>query len=125
MPHRRTFLHSSTHKNASTYRHSYSPKTTKNINMTEGPLFRKILLFSLPLMLTNLLQVFYNAADMIIVSLSSEPNAVGAIGMTGAFINLVINVFAGFSTGANVMVARYLGANDEKTPQEQCTPRLL
>lgn len=67
-------------------------------------------------MITNLLQVFYNAADMIVVSLSSEPNAVGAIGMTGAFINLVINVFVGFSTGTNVMVARYLGAGDgEKT----------
>lgn len=81
--------------------------------MTEGPLFGKILLFILPLMATNLLQTLYNAADMIIVGLSTEPDAVGAIGVTGAFINLVINVFMGFATGANVMVARHLGAHDD------------
>lgn len=50
--------------------------------MTEGPLLGKILLFVLPLALTNLLQVLYNAADMVVVSLSREPDAVGAIGTT-------------------------------------------
>ncbi len=84
--------------------------------MTEGPLFGKILLFILPLMATNLLQTFYNAADMMVVGLSTEPDAVGAIGTTGAFINLVVNVFIGFATGANVVVARHLGAHeDERT----------
>lgn len=82
--------------------------------MTEGPLFGKILLFALPLMATNLLQTLYNAADMIIVGLSPEPDAVGAIGITGAFINLVVNVFIGFATGTNVMVARHLGAHDDE-----------
>ncbi len=116
MPYRKTFLHTSTHKNASTYRHTYSAKLKGTINMTEGPLFGKILVFALPLILTNLLQTFYNAADMMIASMSSEPDAVGAIGITGAFINLVLNVFMGFATGANVMVAKYLGAKeDEKT----------
>lgn len=114
MPYRRTFLHTSTHKNASTYRHTYSSKVKGTINMTEGRVFGKILLFAFPLMITNLLQVFYNAADMIIVSLSSEPNAVGAIGMTGAFINLVVNVFTGFATGATVVVARNIGAKDDE-----------
>ena len=84
----------------------------KQLNMTEGPLFGKILLFVLPLMATNLLQTLYNAADMVVVGFSPEPDAVGAIGMTSAFINLVVNVFIGFATGANVMVARYLGARD-------------
>ena len=83
----------------------------QKINMTEGPLFGKILKFVLPLMLTNILQVLYNAADMVIVSLSSEPDAVGAIGTTTAMINLFINIFIGFSVGANVVVARYIGAN--------------
>ena len=82
--------------------------------MTEGPLFGKILIFILPLMATNLLQTLYNAADMIVVGLSAEADAVGAIGVTGSFINLVINVFMGFATGANVMVARHLGARDEE-----------
>ena len=78
--------------------------------MTEGALFGKILLFILPMMATNLLQVAYNAADMMIVSLSSEANSVGAIGMTGPFINLVLNLFMGFSIGANVVIARRIGA---------------
>ena len=84
------------------------------INMTEGPLFGKILKFVLPLMVTNLLQVFYNAADMIIVSLSHEPNAVGAIGLTAPMINLFVNIFIGFSVGANVVVARNIGIGDQK-----------
>lgn len=84
----------------------------KNIDMTEGPLFTKILLFVLPMMATNLLQVAYNAADMMIVSLSSEANSVGAIGMTGPFINLVLNLFMGFSIGANVVIARSIGARE-------------
>ena len=80
--------------------------------MTEGPLFGKILLFILPLMATNLLQTFYNAADMIVVGLSSEADAVGAIGTTAAYLNLILNVFLGFATGATVVVARHLGATE-------------
>lgn len=83
------------------------------LDMTHGPLLGKIILFVLPLMLTNLLQVLYNAADMMVVSLSHEPNSVGAISTTGAFINLVLNVFIGFSVGANVVVARQIGAKDD------------
>ncbi len=85
----------------------------KQINFTEGPLFGKIVWFVLPLMATNLLQTLYNAADMMVVSLSSEPNAVGAIGTTGPFVNLIINIFIGFATGANVVVARHIGARDD------------
>jgi Na+-driven multidrug efflux pump len=98
----------------------------REINMTEGPLLRKILLFSLPIMATNLLQTFYNAADMMVVGLSSEPDAVGAIGTTAAFVNLLYNVFMGFATGANVVVARYLGAKEnERTSRSVHTALLL
>ena len=86
----------------------------KTINMTEGPLFVKILLFTLPVMLTNLLQTFYSAADMMVVSLSDEENAVGAIGTTNAMIYLVLNIFMGLSIGANVIVARRIGAGDRR-----------
>ena len=112
MPFRRTFSNTSIHKNPNTYRHSHS--SDKGLQMTQGPLFKKIVVFSFPLIITNLLQVFYNAADMMVVGLSTEPDAVGAIGTTSAFINLVVNVFAGFSTGANVIVAKHLGAKDDK-----------
>lgn len=81
--------------------------------MTSGPLLGKILLFSLPLILTNLLQMFYNAADMIVVARSTEPDAVGAIGTTGAFTSLVVNLFIGLSVGATVVVARHIGAGEE------------
>ena len=89
-------------------------KKRKNIDLTEGPIFGKLLVFILPLMASNLLQTLYNAADMMVVSLSSEANAVGAIGTTGPFVNLIINLFIGFSAGANVMVARNIGAKDEE-----------
>ena len=97
----------------------------KNIDMTEGPLFAKILLFVLPMMATNLLQVAYNAADMMIVSLSSEANSVGAIGMTGPFINLVLNLFMGFSIGANVVIARRIGAKDGESASKVVHTSLL
>ena len=81
--------------------------------MTEGPLLGKIILFVLPLMATNLLQVLYNAADMMVVSLSVEPDAVGAIGTTGSLISLILNIFIGFATGTNVVLAQRLGAKED------------
>ncbi len=99
--------------------------TRKRLTMTEGPLFGKILLFVLPIMATNLLQVLYNAADMVTVSLSTEPDAVGAIGTTGAFITLIVNIFIGFATGANVMVARHIGARDADSTSRTVHTALL
>ncbi|MBQ8357387.1 MAG: MATE family efflux transporter [Clostridia bacterium] len=87
-------------------------KKRNGIDMTNGPLLGKIVRFMLPLMLTNLLQVLYNAADMMVVGLSTQPDAVGAVGTTGSFVTLITNVFIGFSVGANVLVARSLGAKD-------------
>lgn len=115
MPFRKTYTHTSSHKQNVIYRHTYSKAhlEKKNINMIEGPLFGKILMFILPLMITNILQVLYGVADTIIVSFSSEPDAVGAIGITGPISGLIVNLFIGFSTGANVMVAKGLGAKDD------------
>ncbi len=84
----------------------------RDINMLEGSPFVKILLFALPLMAVNLLQSLYNAADMMVVSLSSAPDAVGAVGVTSSFLNLILNLFIGFSSGANVVAARNHGAGD-------------
>ena len=77
--------------------------------MLEGPLVPKIIAFSIPLMISNLLQVLYSAADMIVVARSGATGAVGAIGTTTMPINLIISIFIGFSIGVNVLVARYLG----------------
>ncbi len=89
-------------------------KTLKKRNLTEGPILGKMLVFILPLIATNLLQAMYSAADMMIVGLSSEPDALGAVGTTNTFIVLINNIFIGFATGANVIVAKYLGAMDDK-----------
>ncbi len=96
-----------------------------NTNFTEGGVFFKLLTFILPIVATNLLQVFYNAADMIVVSFSHEENAVGAIGTTSAFINLIVNIFIGFSIGANVVVAREIGARNRERIQKAVHTSLL
>lgn len=86
----------------------------RNMDMTVGPVLSKLIRLAIPLILTNLLQIFYNAADMMVVGLSTEPDAVGAVGTTSSFVSLLLNVFAGFSVGANVVIARRLGAGDEE-----------
>ncbi len=83
--------------------------------MTEGPIFSKILLFSIPLILTNLLQTLYNATDMMVVGRFSSVNgAVGAIGATSSLGNIFTNLIMGASTGATVAVANALGAKDRE-----------
>lgn len=86
----------------------------KKKDLTAGPLFSQMLLFILPVLISNLLQICYNAADMMIVGLSSEQNAVGAIGTTGSLTALIVNVFIGISTGANVMIARHMGEKNDR-----------
>ncbi len=90
-------------------------RVKKKVDFTNGRVFLKILLFVLPIVVTNLLQSLYNAADMMVVSLSKDgQNAVGAIGTTNSFVHLIVNIFIGFSVGANVVVAREIGAKDKE-----------
>lgn len=97
----------------------------EKLNFTEGKIFFKLLRFVLPIVATNLLQTFYNAADMMVVSLSTEENAVGAIGLTHPFLNLVLNIFIGFSVGANVVVAREIGAKNKERTQNAVHTALM
>lgn len=92
---------------------------------TEGRLLKELILFIIPIVITNLLQTLYHSADMIVVSLSKEANAVGAIGTTGSFLSLILNTFIGFSIGANVVVARGIGANDKDSVQKAVHTSLL
>lgn len=78
--------------------------------MIHDPLLGKILLFTLPLMASSILQLLFNAADIIVVGRYAGSDALAAVGSTGALINLLTNMFIGFSVGANVLVARYYGA---------------
>ena len=81
-------------------------KRSYEMDMTEGPFFKKIVLFCIPLMLTGILQLLYNAADLIIVGkFGTTSGAVGAVGSTSALINLIVNLFMGLSVVANVLAA--------------------
>lgn len=85
-----------------------------SLDMTEGPFLKKILLFSVPLMLTGLLQLAYNSADVIVVGRFVGSEALAAVGSTGSLVNLFLNVFLGLSMGSGVMVARHIGERDDK-----------
>ena len=84
-------------------------KNPGDADLLNGPIMGKIFRFVLPLMLTNLLQNLYNAADMVIVGLSNVEGAIGAIGTTSALVNCILNIFMGFAVGSSVMVARAIG----------------
>lgn len=85
-------------------------KKSYEIDMCNGPLFGKMLIFTLPLMLSGILQLLFNAADVIVVGRFAGNEALAAVGSTGALTNLLVNLFIGLSVGANVLVARYYGA---------------
>jgi putative MATE family efflux protein len=84
----------------------------RDMDMCSGPLFSKILIFSLPIMAMNVLQLAFNAADMIVVGRFSGSQALAAVGATGALINLLVNFFMGLSVGTSVIVAQDYGAGN-------------
>ena len=83
---------------------------SNQIDMTEGPIFTKLLRFSIPLILSSCLQLLFNAADVVVVGRFAGDNSLAAVGSTGSLINLLINLFMGLSVGTNVVVANYFGA---------------
>lgn len=93
-------------------------RSSYEIDMCNGPLLGKILLFAVPLMLSGILQLLFNAADIVVVGRFAGSQAMAAVGATSSLINLLINVFVGLSVGANVVVARYYGARKEKDISE-------
>lgn len=88
------------------------------MDMCNGPLFQKIVIFYIPLMFSGVLQLLFNAADMVVVGKFAGDDSLAAVGSTSALINLIVSVFMGLSVGANVMVARYYGGNQEKELKE-------
>ena len=89
-------------------------KNAHTIEMTTGSLPKKMLRFAVPLILSSIFQLLFNAVDLIVVGQFVDDTAVGAVGSTGALVNLLTNLFLGLSVGTNVLVARYVGSgNDE------------
>lgn len=96
------------------------------MDMTTGNLFQKIILFAFPLMLTNLLQLLYNAADLVVIGQFRSSQAFSAVSSTTALINLCVTLFIGLSAGSNVMMAKALGAkNDDKCKKVLNTSLLI
>lgn len=91
---------------------------TYEMDMCNGPVLKKILIFSIPLMLSGVLQLLFNAADIIVVGRFAGSQSLAAVGSTTALINLLINIFIGLSVGANVVVARAYGGRRDKDVSE-------
>ena len=90
-------------------------KKSFEIDMVRGPVLKKMLMFSLPLMCSSILQLLFNAADIIVVGRFAGDNSLAAVGSNTSLITLMTNLFIGLSIGANVTVAKYYGAKRHGT----------
>ena len=95
------------------------------IDMTNGPLLGKIVRFAIPLAISGILQLLFNAADMIVVGRFAGANSLAAVGATGALINLIVTLFMGLSVGTNVLVAQYYGGDHKKDLSETVHTSIL
>ncbi len=93
-------------------------RAAASVDLTEGPLFKRMVLFTLPIIATGVLQLLFNTADLVVVGNSTDPTALGAVGATGPLINLIVNLLLGLSVGAGVLAANYFGSKDEKSMHE-------
>ncbi len=90
--------------------------TTKKLDrsMVTGPLFINIILHTIPMILTSVLQLLFNAADLVVVGRFCGSASVAAVGATGSLTNLIVNMFIGLSVGTGVSVAHAIGGRDDK-----------
>ena len=100
-------------------------KKDYTIDMCNGPILKKMLVFSIPLMCSSVLQLIFNAADIVVVGNFAGDNSLAAVGSNTALIGLLTNLFVGLSIGANVLAAKYYGAKDEKNLAEAVNTSIL
>lgn len=93
-------------------------RADRSADLTSGPMLQKIILFSIPLAASSILQLLFNAADVVVVGRFAGSTALAAVGSNGSLINLLVNLFVGLSLGANVVAARCFGAKDEHGVQD-------
>ncbi len=87
-------------------------------DLTQGPILPALIGFCVPLILSGMLQLLYNATDMIVLGQFASDTAVGAVGSCASLINLTVNLFIGLATGVSVCVAQFVGAQREKDVSE-------
>ncbi len=95
------------------------------IDMCRGSVFKKMLLFAIPLMCSSILQLLFNAADIVVVGRFAGDNALAAVGSNSALINLLTNLFVGLSIGSNVLTAQYYGAKKDTDLKETVHTSML
>lgn len=88
------------------------------IDMTSGSLWGKMLVFAIPLILSSMLQLLFNAADLVVIGNFAGKESLSAVGCTGSLVNLIVNLLLGLSVGASVLVAQYYGARQDKDVNE-------
>ena len=93
-------------------------KSKYEIDMCNGSIMDKLIAFSLPLMLSSILQLMFNAVDIIVVGHFTGSKALAAVGSTTALINVFTNFFIGVSLGANVLAARFYAADRDSEMSE-------
>lgn len=89
-----------------------------DVDMVDGPIFPNLVRFTIPLMLSSILQLLYNMADIVVVGRFESTDAMASVGATSALINLMINLFLGLSIGTSVLVAQHYGANRYRDVQD-------
>ena len=100
-------------------------RASYEIDMCNGSIMNKMLLFTVPLMCSSILQLLFNAADIVVVGRFAGDNSLAAVGSTSAIVNLLVNVFTGLAIGANVLVAKYYGAKQDKDLHETIHTSIL
>lgn len=87
--------------------------SVKRVDMCNGPIFPSVVKYTIPIILTGLLQLLFNAADLIVVGWFCGSNSVGAVGATGSLVSLIVNFFIGMSSGVSVIAANSIGARNK------------
>ena len=95
------------------------------MDLCSGAILPKLLRFTIPLMFSSILQLLFNAADIVVVGRFAGDNALAAVGSNASLISLLVNLFIGLSVGANILAARYYGANAKKELEETVHTAML
>jgi len=93
--------------------------------MTRGPLMPKLIRFAIPLMCSGLLQIAFNAADLVVVGRFGRPTALAAVGSNNALVNMVVTILMGLSLGGSIMCARFYGADEGKNVRKAASTTVL
>ena len=88
------------------------------MDLTTGSIFKKLFIYAVPFIFTNILQILFNAADVTVIGIFVGDDAVAAVGANTSLSTLVTALFIGLSIGANIVLARYVGAQDMESARK-------